>query len=166
MATHSSILAWRIPGTRWGEPGGLPSMGSHRVGHDWRDLAAAAAAYFLRASQVTLVGKEPTYQCRRCKRRRFNPWVRKMPCSRAWQPTPAFLPGKSHGQTEPGKLQPTRSQRVRQDWTDLACMHGCTVPKPFLRTITWNWKPGEDGLSIKEINHFTYIKAFQLLNQG
>ena len=41
MATHSSILAWRIPGT--GEPGGLPSMGSHRVGHDWSDLAAAAA---------------------------------------------------------------------------------------------------------------------------
>ena len=42
MATHSSVLAWRTPGT--GEPGGLPSMGSHRVGHDWSDLAAAAAA--------------------------------------------------------------------------------------------------------------------------
>ena len=41
MATHSSVLAWRIPGTR--EPGGLPSMGSHRVRHDWSDLAAAAA---------------------------------------------------------------------------------------------------------------------------
>ena len=41
MAPHSSVLAWRIPGT--GEPGGLPSMGSHRVGHDWSDLAAAAA---------------------------------------------------------------------------------------------------------------------------
>ena len=40
MATHSSVLAWRIPGT--GEPGGLPSMGSHRVGHDWSNLAAAA----------------------------------------------------------------------------------------------------------------------------
>ena len=39
MATHSSVLAWRIPGT--GEPGGLPSVGSHRVGHDWSDLAAA-----------------------------------------------------------------------------------------------------------------------------
>ena len=38
MATHSSVLAWRIPGT--GEPGGLPSMWSHRVGHDWSDLAA------------------------------------------------------------------------------------------------------------------------------
>ena len=40
MATHSSVLAWRIPGT--GEPGGLPSMGSHRVGHDCRDFAAVA----------------------------------------------------------------------------------------------------------------------------
>ena len=42
MATHSSVLAWRIPGM--GEPGGLPSMGSHRVGHKWHNLAAAAAA--------------------------------------------------------------------------------------------------------------------------
>ena len=42
MATHSSVLAWRIPGT--GEPGELPSMGSHRVGPDCSDLAAAAAA--------------------------------------------------------------------------------------------------------------------------
>ena len=41
MATHSRILAWRIPGMA--EPGGLPSMGLHRVGHDWSDLAAAAA---------------------------------------------------------------------------------------------------------------------------
>ena len=41
MATHSSVFAWRIPGT--GEPGGLPSMGSHRVGHDWSDLAAVVA---------------------------------------------------------------------------------------------------------------------------
>ena len=45
MATHSSVLAWRIP--RTGEPGGLPSMGLHRVGHDWSDLAAAAAGYCL-----------------------------------------------------------------------------------------------------------------------
>ena len=46
MATHSSVLAWRIPGM--GEPGGLPSRGSHRVGHDRSDLAAAAyGAYSL-----------------------------------------------------------------------------------------------------------------------
>ena len=41
MATHSSVLAWRIPGTE--EPGRLPSMGSHRVGHNWGDLAVAAS---------------------------------------------------------------------------------------------------------------------------
>ena len=49
MATHSSVLAWRSPGM--GEPGGLPSMGSHRVGHNWSDLAAADSS----------VGKEATY---------------------------------------------------------------------------------------------------------
>ena len=43
MATCSSVLAWRIPGT--GEPGGLPSMGSHRVRHDWSDLAAATTTF-------------------------------------------------------------------------------------------------------------------------
>ena len=50
MATHSSVLAWRIPGT--GEPGGLLSMGSHRVGHDWSDLAAAAAVYAVKPNVV------------------------------------------------------------------------------------------------------------------
>ena len=45
MATHSSVLAWRILGT--GEPGGLPSMGSHRVRHNWSDLAAAVLSPFL-----------------------------------------------------------------------------------------------------------------------
>ena len=54
MATHSSVLAWRIPGI--GEPGGLPSMGSHRVGHNWSDLAAAAADKG-RVSQEALVVK-------------------------------------------------------------------------------------------------------------
>ena len=42
MAAHSGVLAWRIPGL--GEPGGLPSLGSHRVWHNWSDLAAVAAA--------------------------------------------------------------------------------------------------------------------------
>ena len=46
MATHSIVLAWRIPGM--GEPGGLPSMESHRVGHDWSNLTAAAKSELLR----------------------------------------------------------------------------------------------------------------------
>ena len=48
MATHSSVIAWRIPGT--GEPGELPSVGSHRVGDDWSDLAAAAPRIFFTIS--------------------------------------------------------------------------------------------------------------------
>ena len=47
MATHSSILAWKIPET--GETGGLPSVESHRVGHDWSDLAAAQSLYIIHA---------------------------------------------------------------------------------------------------------------------
>ena len=54
MATHSSILTWRIPWTE--EPGGLQSIGLHRVRHDWSDLAAAAAAHPLsKASRVSLI---------------------------------------------------------------------------------------------------------------
>ena len=55
MATHSSVLVWRTPGT--GEPGGLLSMGSHRVGHDWSDLAAtaiAAAGYMMNCNNLNL----------------------------------------------------------------------------------------------------------------
>ena len=54
MATHSSVLAWRIPGTR--EPGGLPSLGSHRVRHDWSNLAAAADS-ILKNRDITLPRK-------------------------------------------------------------------------------------------------------------
>ena len=72
MATHSSVLAWRISGA--GEPGGLPSMGSHRVRHDWSDLAAAAASPipfpvpFLLHSLLTLsftwsIPKNQTFFC-------------------------------------------------------------------------------------------------------
>ena len=53
MATHSSVLAWRIPGM--GKPGGLPSLGSHRVGHDWSDLAAASFKSAFSLPSFTLI---------------------------------------------------------------------------------------------------------------
>ena len=92
MATHSSVVAWRIPGT--GEPGGLPSMGLHRVGHDWSDLAAAAAMCL--GFPAGASDKEPPANAgdMRC---RFHPWDGKIPWRREWQPTPVFLPGESHG---------------------------------------------------------------------
>ena len=59
MAIHSSALAWRIPGT--GEPGGLPSMGSHRVGHDRSDLAAAGVGCVFPVSQCNIETQETLY---------------------------------------------------------------------------------------------------------
>ena len=100
MATHSSVLAWRIPGT--GEPGGLPSMRSHRVGHDWSDLAAAAAAGTSLLCVVYLDdfshGSDGKEICLQCGRPGFNPWIGKLPWRKEWQPTPIFLPGEFHGQ--------------------------------------------------------------------
>ena len=57
-------------------------------------------------------GKEPASQCRRHKKRGFNPWVGKIPWRRAWQSTPVFLPRESPWTEEPGRLQSIRSQRV------------------------------------------------------
>ena len=109
MATHSSILAWRIPGM--GEPGGLLSMGSHRVRHDWSDLAAAATPG--RGELLCWVsGKESTCQCRSC---RFNPWVRNIPWNRKWQSTPMFLPGKSHAQRRLAGYSPWGCKRIRHN---------------------------------------------------
>ena len=65
MVTHSSDLAWRIPGTE--EPGGLPSMGLHRVGHNWCDLAAAAAEHSLALFLFRIVMKTDIFQsCGHC----------------------------------------------------------------------------------------------------
>ena len=50
--------------------------------------------------------KESAYQCLRCKRQGFDPWVGKIPRRRKWQPTPVFLPGKSHGQKSLGGYSP------------------------------------------------------------
>ena len=52
------------------------------------------------------VVKESAFQCRRCRRHWFNPWVRKIPWRRKWQPAPVFLPGKSNGQRSLGGYSP------------------------------------------------------------
>ena len=69
-------------------------------------------------------GKEPTCQCRRHKTHGFNPWVRKIPWRRSWQPTPVFWLGVSHGQRSLVGYGPQRC-RVRHDWNDLARITGC-----------------------------------------
>ena len=69
MATHSSVLAWRIPGM--GEPCELPSMGSHRVGHDWSDLAVAAAVVKATVFPVVMYGCE-SWTVKKAEHRRID----------------------------------------------------------------------------------------------
>ena len=64
MATHSSVLAWRIPGM--GEPGGLLSRGSHRVGHDWSDLAANSFILYQKATLSPILINHIIPLCSRC----------------------------------------------------------------------------------------------------
>ena len=71
--------------------------------------------------QVVLV-KEPACQCRRHKTPAFNPWVRKIPWRRAWQPTSVFLPGKPHGQRSLMDYS-LEGHRVGHDWRNLAHTH-------------------------------------------
>ena len=122
IATYSSVLAWRIPGT--GEPGGLPSMGSHRVRHNWSELAAAAAATEKATvpHSSTLAWKIPwTEEPGRLQSMgslggRYD-WVAALSIftfthwRRKWQSTPVFLPGG---------LPSMGLHRVRHDWGNLA----------------------------------------------
>ena len=62
-----------------------------------------------------VVNKEPPCQCRKHKRLRLDPWVRKIPWSRKWQPTPVFLLGKSHGQRSLEGYHPWGHKRFRHD---------------------------------------------------
>ena len=80
MATHSSVPAWRIPGA--GEPGGLPSMGSHRVRHDWSDSNSNSNSSSISLKQEVKGEREG------------GPYIlrKSTGLSANWQPTPVFLP--------------------------------------------------------------------------
>ena len=91
-------------------------MGSHRVGHDWSDLAAAAAAAaFYWASQVELMVENLPANSRDKRRHQFDAWVRKIPWRRAWQSTLVFFPGKSHGQRRLAGYNPWGRKRFGHD---------------------------------------------------
>jgi len=110
MAIHSGVLAWRIPGTV--EPGGLSSMGSHRVRHDWSDLAAAAACllWFLFSLVVsTLKDLSVGWDCRNAPLRHVFISLKKwrsevaQSCLTLCDPTDCSLPGSSAHGDSPGK---------------------------------------------------------------
>ena len=93
----------------------------HKVHPQFANLRCAMSSQG--ASQAVLAVKKPACQCRRRKRCGFDPWVGKIPWRRAWQPTPVFLPGESHGQKSLVSYKSIVLLRVRYDWSDLACAH-------------------------------------------
>ena len=101
MAPNSSVLAWRIPGMV--EPGGLLSMGSHRVGHNWSDLAAAMAPHSSILAWKTPWMEEPGRLQSMGSQKVRHDWATSlslfsfMHWRRKWQPTLVFLPAKSQG---------------------------------------------------------------------
>ena len=122
--TTPVLLPGESPWTE--EPGGLQSIASQRVGHDLSSCAHTVKEGFPGGTS----GEGSTCQCRRCKRHRFNSWVGKIPCSRQWQSTPAFLPGKFHGQRSLVVHGVTKS-RIRQS-TVKVLFHSCSFQYFFL----------------------------------
>ena len=74
-------------------------------------------------------GKEPSCQCRRHKRHRFDSCLGKIPWKRKWQPTPVFSPGEAHGQMSLEGCSPWGRIRVGHDWNDLVLMHQIQICK-------------------------------------
>ena len=70
-----------------------------------------------------LRGKESACQCKRCKRFRFDPWVRKIPWRKTWQPTPSFLPEKFHGERSLAGYHAWACKKL--DMTERLSMHPC-----------------------------------------
>ena len=125
MATHSSVLAWRIPGTA--EPGRLPSMGSHRVGHDWRDLAAVI---YIRCRQILF---DSTYaRSPPCMLRRFSP---------VWLYDP--MDWRLHARQAPLSMGFSRQEY----WRGLPCPSPGKVPRIVKFTESENTLVGARGWS-------------------
>ena len=115
-------------------------------GHSWKRKDSLVEDFVSRTSQQPCwtsfkshcslrwhSGRQSACQCRRCKRLGFDPWAGKIPWSRKWQPTPGFLPGKSHGQRSLAGYSPWGCKRVGHNWahTQLRCFLPTSHPSLF-----------------------------------
>ena len=80
--------------------------------------------YYINGFPDGTSGKEPSCQCRKFKRHGFDPWVKKIPCRKVWKLTPAFLPGKSHGQRSLAAYGP-QGHRESDKAERLSMQHYC-----------------------------------------
>ena len=107
----------------------------------WNWVQFQLSVWYPVASQVTRL------QCRRHKRHRFDPWVRKIPWRRAWKSIPVFWPEESHGQRSLLGYSP-KYRRVGHDWSDSSCTHDAQVWTsvstqaciPGFCPVTWQWE--------------------------
>ena len=133
MAAHSSVLAWRIPGM--GEPGGLLSMGSHTVEHDWSDLAAAAAAFIGSPdaeaeapilwppdAKRQLIGKDPRVGKVEGKRRREIRWLDSITNSMDMKLSKLWETVENRGTWHAAVCEITVSDTI-SDWTSNLCSY-------------------------------------------
>ena len=155
MAPHSSVLAWRIPGMA--EPGGLPSVGSHRVGHKWSDLAAAAAVYISEKAMAphscTLAWKipwmeEPGRLQSMGSRRVRHYWTTSLFSLYALEKEmgthSSVLAWRIPGMGEPGGLPSLGSHRVGRDWSDLAAAVAAAAAAVYIyqpNSPNWSHSP-------------------------
>ena len=99
--------------------------------------------------------KEPTRQCRRSKRCKFDPWIRKIPWRKAWQPTPVCLPGASHGQRQATVC------RVTQSWTRLKQLSLCTCQRVVWVSVSVRISQG-DKQKLSEQTSYNSISWWRL----
>ena len=111
----------------------LPRLTVHLPAHLIISLENAAHPHSLGLPGSTS-GKEPAYQCRRCKRGEFNPWVGTIPWRKAWPPTPVLLPGKSHGQSNLAGYSPQCPTEL--DMTEVT-YHACMQEFKLFREKRW-----------------------------
>ena len=118
MATHSRILAWRIPWTE--EPGGLESRWSHRVGHGWGNLTSTQGGQ--KASQVAVVVKN-LLLTQETEETQVWPLGGEDPLEEGMATLSSILAWRIPWTEGTGGLQSMGSQRIEHDWGNLACMH-------------------------------------------
>ena len=92
--------------------------------NDWTELNwNFYKSWGLHWASLVAPWKRISLQCKRCRKHWFDPWIRKIPWRREWQPTPVFLPRKSPWTEEPGGLQSMGLQRAEQDWSSWTYMY-------------------------------------------
>ena len=92
--------------------------------NDWTELNwNFYKSWGLHWASLVAPWKRISLQCKRCRKHWFDPWIRKIPWRRKWQPTPVFLPRKSPWTEEPGGLQSMGLQRAEQDWSSWTYMY-------------------------------------------